>query len=310
VRRIFGYSVFAVGCLLVFLGPLLYVYTKPRVEKAPIDVYERTVSVGSARVFSPQVLRLEGPFPAENVSIAKSNKAASTKEIAVISLFDRTRNLRTGKDFSYGLTIYAMDRTTGEAVRCDCGETLGIRGLTLKFPFGTKKRTYQFYDSTARKPFPARYLRTESLEGLDVYVFQSDVPATRIGTLELPGGLLGAERGLHPTERWYTAVTTLRVEPVTGAIIKAGQISSQWTVFEGRYAVTLAQTNFVNDQESIARTAEPVRSKVYQLRLVQLWIPAAGPVLGVILMAVGLVLLRPLRPVGPTLQQAPVEAVA
>jgi hypothetical protein len=310
VRRVFGYVAFAVGCMFIFLAPLLYLYTKPRVEKAPIDVYDKTISVGSAKVLSPQVLQVVGPFPAENISIAKANKAASTKEIAVISLFDRTRNVQTGKDFSYGLTIYAMDRASGEAVRCGCGETPGIRGLTLKFPFGTKKQTYLFYDSTARKPFPAKYLRTESLEGMDVYVFQSDVPATRIGTLDLPGSLLGTSRGLHPTERWYSATTTLRVEPVTGAIIKAGQISAQWTVFEGKYALTLAQTNFVNDQQSVARTAEQVRTKVYQLRLVELWMPFFGPGLGLILIALGLVLLRPLRPTGPALQRAPAEAVA
>src|SRR5207249_1033907 len=40
VRRIFGYIMFTLGWLLVFLAPLLYLYTKPRVEKAPNDVYE------------------------------------------------------------------------------------------------------------------------------------------------------------------------------------------------------------------------------------------------------------------------------
>lgn len=296
MRRIFGYMTFAVGCLLILLAPLLYFYTKPRVEKAPIDVYEKTISVGAARTFSPEVSYAVGPFPAENISIAKSNQKVSTKEIAVISIFDRTRNLLSGKDFSYGLTVYAMDRNTGEAVRCGCGETPGIKGQTLKFPFGTKKRTYAFYDSTAKMPFPARYVRTESLEGLDVYVFESDVPATQIGTLDLPGSVLGAGHGLFPTDRWYAATTTLWVEPVTGAVVKAGQVSSQWTTYQGKFATTLAQSNFVNDQQSVAHTAEQVRTKVYQLRLVELWVPFFGPVLGAVLIAVGLLLLGPLRP--------------
>lgn len=310
MRRIFGYVAFAVGCLLIFLAPLLYWYTKPRVEKAPIDVYDKTISVGSAKVLSPQVSYVVGPFPAENISIAKSNQKASSKDVAVISIFDRTRNLQTGKDFNYGLTVYAMDRATGEAVRCGCGETPGIRGLTLKFPFGTKKRTYPFYDSTARKPFPARYVRTESLEGLNVYVFRSDVPETQIGTLDLPGSLVGEGRGLFPTDRWYAATTTLWVEPVTGAVVKAGQVSSQWSTFRGKYAITLAHSNFVNNQESIARTAGQVRTKVYQLRLVELWVPFFGPVFGAVMIAVGLLLLGPLRPSRPTVQRTRAEAFA
>jgi DUF3068 family protein len=327
VRRIFGYMGFAVGCLFVFLAPLLYLYTKPRVEKAPIDVCEATISVGSAKVLSPQVLYVVGPFPAENISIAKGNQKASSKDVAVINIFDRSLNVqggraanmsicdrparvRTGQDFNYGLTVYAMDRASGEAVRCGCGETPGIRGLTLKFPFGTKKRNYPFYDSTARKPFPARYVRAESLEALNVYLFRSDVPATRIGTLDLPGGLLGVGKGLFPTERWYSATTSLWVEPVTGAIVKAGQVSSQWSRFQGKFAITLAQTSFENDQQSVGRTAELVRTKVSQLRLVELWMPFFGPVLGVVLIAVGLIFLRPLRPGRPAAQPARAEALA
>ncbi|HEY3208696.1 MAG TPA: DUF3068 domain-containing protein [Actinomycetota bacterium] len=310
MRRIFGYVVFAVGCLLIFLAPLLYFYTKPRVEKAPIDVYDKSVSVGSARVLSAQVAYVVGPFPAENISIAKSNQKASSKDVAVISIFNRTRNLQTGKDFNYDLTIYAMDRATGEAVRCGCGETPGIQGTTLKFPFGTRKQTYSFYDYTAHKPFPARYLRTESLEGLDVYVFRSDVPATQIGTLDLPGSLIGAGKGLFPTDRWYAATTTLWVEPVTGAIVKAGQVSSQWATYQGKYAITLAQSNFLNDLQSVGHTAEQVRTKVYQLRLVELWIPFFGPVAGVVFIAMGLLLLGSLRPTRPAREPARAEAFA
>jgi hypothetical protein len=310
VRRIFGYAVFAVGCLLVFLGPLLYLYTKPRVEKAPIDVVDQTDSVGYARVFSGRLLYMVGPFPARNISIAEANRKVSTRDALVIRITDRAINLLTGENFNHDLTVYAMDRTTGEAVRCGCGETPGIHGFTLKLPFGTKKRTYSFYDFTARKPFPARYVRTETLEGMSVYLFRSDVPPTQIGKLDLPGSLLGAGKGLFSTDRWYRATTTLWVEPVTGAIIKAGQVSSQWTTYQGRFALALASSNFVNDRKSVADTAEEVRTKVYQLRLVELWLPFFGPVAGVVLVVVGLLLLGPLQPRGSSREAARAEAFA
>src|SRR5439155_6197302 len=101
VRRIFGYVVFTLGWLFVFLAPLLYLYTKPRVEKAPNDVYEVTRSFGSGRIFSAKSFHVEGPMPVENVSIARSDTEASSKRVAVISIFQRTINLQTGGDIDY-----------------------------------------------------------------------------------------------------------------------------------------------------------------------------------------------------------------
>ena len=69
----------------------------------------------------------------------------------------------------------------------------GHEGLVLKFPFGTEKKTYQFWDTTLRKAFPITYKDTTELDGLKVYVFEQDIPKQEVPLakpLEVPGSLV------------------------------------------------------------------------------------------------------------------------
>jgi DUF3068 family protein len=289
MRRIGGYILFTVGCLLIFLAPLLHFYATPRIEKAPTDVYDKTISYGDGRVFSVKSFSVEGPMPLEHDSIAKGNPAASTESVAVISIFGRTFDRRTGGDIDYSFDVYAMDRRTGYAVHC-CGEKPRAEGLTLKFPFGTEKKTYRFYDSTPHKAFPARYVREEEVEGLKTFVFESDVPKTFLQSMEIPGSIAGSTEPSVTVSRWYKAETTLWVEPVTGAIVKGGQHAIQWVTRGDKFVTALADTNFLNSEASVKHTAQEVRSKLYQLILVRFWVPILGPVLGLVLLLVGFVL--------------------
>jgi Porin PorA len=309
VRRIGGFALFTVGWMLIFLAPLLRFYATPRIEKAPTDVYDNTVSIGSGRIFSAKTFSVQGPLPLRHDSIAKGNPKASTHDVAVISIFGKTVETVTGGAIDYAFDVYAMDRRTGYAVHC-CGENPRAEGVTLKFPFGTGKITYPFYDSTAHKAFPARYLREERLEGLDTFVFQSDVPQTFLQNMFLPGFVAGL-----PTEpnvqvsRWYRAQTTLWVEPVTGAIIKGAQHAVQWTTTKGEFITTLADTNFVNNQASVRHTADEVRGNLDQLILVRFWLPILGPVVGAAFIVIGLILVLG-SPQGTTRRTAPFEDMA
>ncbi len=303
MRRIGGYILFTVGWLLIFLSPLLRFYATPRVEKAPTDVYDNTISFGAGRIFSAKTFSVEGPIPLRHDSIAKGNPKTSTTQVAVISIFGKTSDTRTGGAIDYSFDVYAMDRRTGEAVHC-CGEKPRAEGLTLKFPFNTEKGTYQFYDSTAHKAFPARFVREEQLEGLKNYVFRSDVPQTLLKTMSLPGFIAGSKESSVQVTRWYRAQTTLWVEPLTGAILKGEQHAVQWVTLGDDFVTTLADTNFVNSLASVKHTAAEVRTKFDQLILVRFWLPVVGPALGLVLVFVGFVLVMRAPPT--TIRQRPV----
>jgi hypothetical protein len=287
-----GYAVFTAGWMLIFLAPLLYYYASPRVEKAPYDVYDTTISDGTGSYFSVRSLSLVGPVPLRNVSVAKGDPGASTDAVAVIGIFSRTRDLTRG-DFDFGYSVYAFDRSTGYAVNC-CGAKPPQQGLTLKFPFHTKRITYQFWDSSARRAFPANYVRSDVIDGLDADVFVSHVPATLIRSVHVPGGIVG-EPGVEDVRasRYYQATTTLWVEPFTGAILKVSQHSQQWLADDlGTRLLTLADVDLTNDAKSVLSVVNQVKPKLWQLRLFSFWLPIVGPILGALLLLGSWPLLR------------------
>jgi hypothetical protein len=308
VRRTGGYIALVLGFFLIFLAPLLKWYAVPRVEKAPTDTYDTSVSNGFGRYFSVKTVSVTPVVPMQNVSVAKGDPSRSTHTVAVIHLFQRTTDLQNRLDIDYSTDVYAFDRASGYAVHC-CGEKPRHEGVTLKFPFGADKDTrYPFYDSTAHKAFPARYMRTETVDGLKTYVFQSDVPDTSLGTLALPGVLADQpDKPSVTTDRHYRAQTTTWVEPVTGAIVKGSQHAAQWATYQGRFVTPLSDTNFTNSPKTVKTTADRIVTKYNQLRLVDFYLQVFGPVLGIILIVLGLLLLprpRAAQTVEPSEQTA------
>ena len=292
MRRTVGYIALVAGLVLIFISPMLRWYAFPRVAKAPTDVYDVTVSNGRGSYFSATSLTVVGPINVQNIAVAKGDPKTSNDDVAVISIFNRTLNADAQTDIDYTQDVYAMDRVSGYAVHC-CGERPRHEGLTLKFPFDTRRGTYQFYDSTAHKAYPATYVREQKVHGLQTYMFTSVVPPVQIATMALPGFLAGhPELTNVPTLRYYQAYTVVWVEPFTGAVIKAVQRNKQWlTSVAGTKLVTLADIHIANSPGSIEHTAAQIRTKYAQLRLVRDQMPVFGPIVGIVLIAVGLFLL-------------------
>jgi hypothetical protein len=294
VRRVLGYSLAGLGFFLVFLAPFLKFYAVPRVEKAPLDLYDKSVSRGAGRYFDVHLLAVTEPRPLVNISIHKGDVDAGTTKVAVYDSFDNTKDAITGQFIDIGTKDrIVFDRVSGEAVQC-CGATPHQEGHTLKFPFGAERKTYSFWDSTAKRAFPAEYVRDDTIEGLKVYVFRQKIEPTVIGGEDIPGSLaVVPDQNTVRANLWYKSVTTLWVEPKTGGIIKGEQQSTQWFSSAGtnEFFFTAADVNLGNDQDSVARTAQRVKSKLGQLDLVKLWIPLLGLILGIPLVAVGLIVL-------------------
>ena len=292
MRRTFGYIAIVLGSVLIVLAPLLRWYSYPRVAKAPTDVNDSSNTIGTGSYFSPTQLAVVDGATIDNQSHAVGDPQASNHDVAVIRIVSKTFDTGTNAVLSYADDRYVMDRVTGYAVHC-CGEYPRHEGLTLKFPFATHRRTYLFYDSTALKAFPARYLREDEVAGLKTFVFESDVPPTVIGAIGLPGKLAG-QPGVPSvaTTRYYTGETTLWVEPFTGAIIKAQQHHKEYlNDAAGTTVLTVADFTVRSSQADIEDTASQIRTKYDQLKLVRDILPLWGPILGLVLVAVGLLML-------------------
>jgi hypothetical protein len=310
MRRNAIYAMLGIGLFLIFLAPLLRYYADPRVEKAPLDLYDKTISLGTGKYFDTKSLTLVGPHDLMNISVHKGVPTEGSSSVAVYDSADNTKDLVTGQFINLGnrgRTVF--DRTTGQTVHC-CGESPRQDGLNLKFPFGTERTTYRYWDGTAKKAFPAAYVRDEDLAGLKVYVFRQDIPPTVLLSVDIPGNLVGhPERSTIHASLNYKAVTTVWVEPETGGIMRGEQQANQWLSDpSGAFLMVVSDTNFRNDEASVLRTAKRIKSQLRLLHLLKLWVPLIGLMIGVVLAALGSIrLARVPRAPGP--EPAP-EAVS
>ncbi len=294
MRRVLAYVSLSLGMLLLFLSPFLVFYAIPRLQKAPVDHYDRITSDGIGEYFStkPDILGLVGPVPLENTADYRPDVSASTSDVAVYDYFASTKDLTRNAVIEASRQRYVFDRKTALPVHC-CGETPEHEGLTLKFPFDVQRQTYPFWDDTARKAFPANYVRDDSIDGLKVYLFRSDVPETVIGHVTISGEAAGQpDEDTVVTDQMYEATTLVWIDPVTGAVVRGQRTLRQWlqnpntdTELQVLENVQIGYTD-----EYIADNVRYVKDSVKQLKVLNA-LPIVGPIIGLILIAVGLLLL-------------------
>jgi hypothetical protein len=311
-RRV-GFILVFVGLFLLFFGLFERFYAYPRLKKAPLDQYSQPVATGTGTYFNRSPDRLEEVTGAQlkNVRTVRGDVGAGTDEVAVWDSFNSTVDTADQGVITATQERIALDRVTAQSVQC-CGENPRHQGLTLKFPFDTEKITYQFWDGPAQRALPAAYTRTERLEGVDVYRFEQRIDRLDVGDQEIPGALAGdPETPSVQTNIIYSNLKTLWVEPSTGIIVKAQQDVSQ--VLEtpgGEQVLTLLDGVLTYDQATVSGNADDAASGANRLRLLGTILPAAALLLGLIVAAAGLVLLR--SPEGRRVarsEQRPADAV-
>jgi hypothetical protein len=293
-RRV-GFVLVFVGLFLLFFGLFERFYAYPRLKKAPLDQYSSPVATGTGTYFnrSPDKLAEVTGAQLMNKRIVRGDVAAGTDEVAVWDSFNSTIDTADQGVITATQERIALDRVTAQSVQC-CGENPRHQGLTLKFPFDTEKTTYQFWDGPAQRALPAAFTRTETLNGVGVYRFEQRIGPLDVGDQEIPGTLAGEpDTPSVQTNIVYTNLKTLWVEPATGIIVKAQQDATQ--VLEtpgGEQVLTLIDAVLTYDEATVERNADDAASGANRLRLLGAVLPIAALVLGLILVAAGLVLLR------------------
>ena len=289
-RRI-GFVLVFVGFFLVFSSLFVRFYAYPRLEKAPLNQYSEPVATGTGTYFNLAQLR-EVTAQLQNIRVVKGDAKAGNDTTAVWDSFSVTKDLGDNGVLSADQERVAMDMVTGESRHC-CGEQPPHSGLTFKFPFSTKKRTYSFWDTTAKQAFPATYMGTERINGLLTYRFEQRFSNVRLQTVEVSGAQ-AHQPGVAtvPATVLYGNVKTLWVEPRTGIIIKGGQdVSEVLQTDDGQPVFTVVKAQLVYDGNTVSGNVDDARTAISQLRAIQWILPIGALVLGVILIALGVVLI-------------------
>jgi len=198
--------------------------------------------------------------------------------------------------------IHAFDARTGEASDCCEGfrvtqdgrsEPVNRAGIVLKFPFGTEPKDYEVWDATLGATVTARFEGDDEVDGVAAYRFTATVPATDVGSTEVPSSILGIDSIAEvPVRQVYSGERTVWVEPATGGILDVRQHVRQTLVGADVEVVGLDAT-FVLGEESRDDSVSQLRRGVHLARMhdvypLALGIGGAGLLAGAVLRRRGL----------------------
>jgi hypothetical protein len=312
VRRIIGVILVAVGAFAVVLGLSLRFAVYDRVAVAPLDPDSETVARGSGvTVFYPESFtNPDVPRQRTDATVTATRKVNGRLVSPDVEVGGDVALWRVGlvlEDEQFRLVNaveqwVCVDRRDAQGVRpcrdqkilTDAGTETDVdfSGLNYKFPFGTERRDYPFFDITMRKATTARYDGEEKINGLETYRFVQRIEPVQLDTREVPGNLVGeATTASVEADRYYDNVRTVWVEPNTGIIVKGqeetrqvlrGPAGGELVVFAGTLTFT---------PETIRRQVEDAQEGRDGLRLISDVGPKIAWALGLLLLLAGLLLL-------------------
>ena len=296
MRRVVGVVVLALGSFMVVAAILLPTYVASNPVTMPLDQY--TVSVATsdnATVFDVDTLTVQQNVPVESTQTVRADVGSSTSKVVVFDEFQVVENTTNDKQITFSSDRVGLNRRSAETVEgFDAAvddEPTTHSGLLYKWPFGAEKKSYQYFDSTVKKPFTARYVDTEKIGGLETYKYQMEIPATKIGELDVPGNLVGSTAPDVKAPRYYKNIRTVWVEPKTGIILKGQEQQSQ-TLRDaaGTDKLTLFAATMTFDRQTIDEAVSEAKDAISQINLVSTVAPLVVGILGVILVVAGLFL--------------------
>ncbi len=301
--RVIGRVIVGVGVFLIVLAPLMRYYAYPRLAVAPLDQTLKIVADGpGANVFDTKTLtNIKTNLTATRLvqgDVDAGRKQGDNTDVWVVtvSTIDDAGNVR-----SRTIERAAFDANTSSSVNC-CGEYISItegvdkpvkhQGIVFKFPFDTQKQTYPFWDLTLRKTLPMVYQDTERIDGVRVYTFVQTIPPTpSTKPQQLPASLLdlpGTEN--VAAQAYYSNIRTVWVEPETGVILKGQEQQYNTIRVDGEDRLITTKATLAYSPESTAMLAKTYGDKGSRLYLVRTVLPLIALIVGLVLLAAGLML--------------------
>ncbi|WP_406267832.1 DUF3068 domain-containing protein [Nocardia sp. NBC_00881] len=325
-----------VACLLVGLGALLIVaalmiptYTVGKLSKTPLDIEITTIATnqpgedslvldaksltapeGSAKVdtnvplVSQRFLTVEDPADANEMTVQagqtlrridkQGDTGLLTATIDRVTI-DRVTGMPVDKEPNGSIAV----TTTKEGE--NIADPVQHTGLQYRFPIGTEKKSYPYFDLNARKTSDANFVEETEINNTKVYHFQQSVPATSLwdvvqaptNRLSLPAAKWGVEGGETPVTmtRFYTNTRDIWVEPKTGTVIKGSeQIHLYYARSADKPEVTALKSHLVFDENTIESQISVAKENIDKLSLYGRIMPIVFGILGVIALIVGVFL--------------------
>lgn len=308
--RRFSLALVAVGAFLIVLAPMIRFYAYPRLAVAPVNQISQTgLEAKDATIFNAATLEEmvtdlkitvntvgDANAPDGNVTYINTTKTEDSAGTMVEVVDGETKVRGEVERMTFDQhTGLALKDAEGDFLSDVEGEKtfLNYEGLVAKFPFETAKKTYDFWDGTLRKAVPIKYVETTQIEGMEVYKFSHTIAPTEYDTIDLPLSLLGGEGDTTVQgQMMYSVDRTLWVEPHTGVIIKRVEAQNNTIDYQGTPQITTTKAVVTYDEDTVRKNIDEYGSQGTMLNLVRNVVPQVGFVLGLIMVAAGIVLGR------------------
>jgi hypothetical protein len=285
LRKITSVVLIFLGAFLVVVAGLAKFYAVDAVKKTPLDVSSVSRLDGPGQLFNGKTV---DHFRAKVTSTTHADSAKS--DGSVVSFLTSTCVLKdignapdcvSAKDpqnrlISVSKDSFAANRTSAMAVNDPQylpPDATKHEGLVNKFPFGTQKRTYPYWDGTVGHTVDATYDGEATLQGLTTYKF---AVAVHNAAADIAPGVPGR----------YSVDTEIWVDPVTGAIVNQTEHQVQ-TMADGSPVLDI---NVKFTHATISKYVDASKTGIFQLKLLGVVVPLVGLVLGLVLLAIGLTL--------------------
>lgn len=288
MRKYVGFVLLALGAALLAVGVVTTTWAPGVVKKTPLDVDTTTRLDGTAARLDAATGALGESRPVRITSITRVDSDKSDDNNAVFVQVQCVVYTDAGEtpDCPEGESTstfsipepdrFVTDRETALAVGEDGyidpdRQIVQHEGIINKFPFGVEKRTYDYWDGLTERAWPAEFVDTKTIEGVETYHFTVTIEDQAVD--EIAAGTPGT----------YSQVVDMWVEPETGAIIDQAQDQQRY-LEDGTQAVDL-QVAFTDEQ--VTTFADDAKDNIALLDLVTKTLPLVGYIGGVLLLIAG-----------------------
>jgi hypothetical protein len=326
MRRVAGAMLFGLGLLCVVAAAALAWLIVPRLKQIPYDMKPPDVVLNAPGATFVSVVALPGGAPTiaveqgtlrNTTGVKPDYKAAAglsgalAGKTLIWNVYQATDWVEDNVPINRSESRIALNRVSGAAVAwagqcyndvkvgkqdpsvCAPGN-IAYTGQLYLFPFGTQKKTYQYFDGTLRKALPMTYQGEEKVAGLPTYRFQQTVPQQNLDVdQDTMTGLLGflAPKAKSGTMN-YEASRTLWVEPMTGAIVAYTDREHRQLVPAGGQPIDILDATFRYDKATGDTIVDQARTGRSQLLLFGRYLPIGLLVAGLVAMVAGLMITR------------------
>ena len=298
----------ALGVLALVIAPILRHWVTPLLAQSPLVPGEQAPLTFTSTGVITTLFDLDsagrasaGPVDVTRTVTLTGDRAAAEgaaaegRNVAVVDTSDRTVT-DDGRLIAEVSARLAADRRSQALVDC-CGAAVGGVSFTmtgagnpLRFPWFAPAAPYPYLDTVLLAPVEMSFLGTDRVGGIEAHKYQQATAPTSVGTVAVPGRLVGSEQDSVTLARAYAVNRTLWVDPTTGIVLRSAErVRESLRNDAGRDVVTLLSMTLASTPEQEAVQVAAAHAEGRPVLWTYAYAPTLLGVLGSALLLVGLV---------------------